>query len=106
MPTFIAALFDLSFDSFITPGIAKFLYIIELAVNGLAWLAYGISGFSRLGGGFLHGVLSLLIVAPIGFLITAIFLRVGIELLMAVFKIAEYTHKIANHIADKPPLQH
>ncbi|MHB1529719.1 MAG: DUF4282 domain-containing protein [Acidiferrobacteraceae bacterium] len=93
MPPFIAALFDLSFDTFITPKIVTGIYIIEIVVSVIGWITFGLKGFM---GGFFHGVFDLIIVAPIGLLLTLVLLRVGLELLMAIFKIAEYTKQIAD----------
>lgn len=97
MPSFIAALFDVSFDRFITPRLLTAIYIIEMIMSVAGWFAFGVKGFTGADGGFFHGIFYLFIIAPIGFVLTLMLIRVGLELLMAVFKIAEY----AKHIADQ-----
>lgn len=93
MPPFFAALFDFSFESFVTPKIATGIYILETAVGAIAWIAFGLKGFAS---GFFHGVFDLVIIAPIGFILTLVLLRIGLELLIAIFRIAEHTKEIAD----------
>ncbi len=88
MPAFISALFDFSFENFITPRLVGVIYAIELLASVIAWIMFGVDGFM---GGVLRGVFQMFILAPIGFVITVLFVRVTLELFIAIFKIAEHT---------------
>jgi len=46
--------------------------------------------------GFLAGLLTLLVIAPIIFFINIIFSRLWLELVIVIFRIAENTGKLAN----------
>lgn len=88
---FFQALFDLSFSEFITTRIIKVLYVLAIIGVGLFSLAIFLS-FARAGvGGLIIG----LIVAPLVFLLYVIFARVWLELVMIIFRIADYTRQIA-----------
>jgi hypothetical protein len=93
---FFASLYDLSFDTFITPKIIQIVYIISLVVVGIWTLLFLISGFApsygMFGGGPSAGsILFHLIAAPIMFVVGSISARIYLEFLMAVFRIAENT---------------
>ena len=90
---FFKALFDFSFNEFVTTKIIKVLYGITLVIAALVWLGVLVAMFSS-GNGIL-GVLGGLIIAPIGFVVQVIFTRVGYEILIVVFGIAENTRDMA-----------
>ncbi|MDA8389234.1 MAG: DUF4282 domain-containing protein [Gammaproteobacteria bacterium] len=91
MPAFITALFDFSFENFITPKLVGVIYALELLASVVAWIMFGVDGFT---GGILRGIFQMFILAPIGFGITVIFVRVTLELFIAIFKIAEHTRAL------------
>ena len=70
---FFAALFDVSFTSFVTTRIIKVLYIITLVVIGLGALAFVIAAFAQSAAG---GLITLVIVAPLVSLLYVIYTRV------------------------------
>lgn len=86
-----AALFDFSFESFITLKIIKFLYIICVGMTGLLTLGIIITGFGIDSG---TGVLFLLIVGPLFFLLSLIYSRVLLELIAVLFCIQAYTAEL------------
>jgi hypothetical protein len=88
MPTkgFFASLFDVSFTSFVTTKIIKFLYVLTLVALGLAYLVFVIAAFQDSTGA---GVAVLLVLGPLAFLFYAIYTRVFLEFIMAVFRIME-----------------
>jgi hypothetical protein len=90
---FFGALFDFSFSSFITGKLIKVLYGLGLLLLGLGMLVMVVTGFS---GGFTAGLFSL-VVAPLVFLLGAMYLRVILELLMVVFRIADNVERMANN---------
>jgi hypothetical protein len=90
--SFLGALFDVSFQSFITTRIIKVLFLLQMVVAGIASLAVVGAGFSQ---GFLVGTATLLIVAPLVFLMWMLMIRVQLELVLVVFRIAENTTVMA-----------
>jgi hypothetical protein len=94
---FFAALFDFSFSEFITTKIIKILYGIALVIAGIATLFMIIAAFS--GGTFGRANVGLgllvLVFSPIVFLVYAILLRVWLEFIIVIFRIAENTGEIA-----------
>lgn len=69
---------DLSFKRFVTPRLVRMLYVLSL----LAALFYAGSWM------FSHGLLGF-IFAPVAFLLYLIVARVTVELILAIFRIAE-----------------
>lgn len=84
-------LLDFSFKKFITIRIVKVLYILELVMIVLGWLGVVAGGFSQGVGNGLIG----LIVGSLGALIAVILVRVGLELIVVMFRIGENTSEIA-----------
>ena len=83
---FFGSLFDISFSSFITTKIIKVLYVLSLIVIGLFALGLVISAFADSAA---LGIVVLVIVAPLGALLYAIYTRVVLEVLIAIFRIME-----------------
>lgn len=98
---FLKSLFDFSFSHFITSKIIKFLYGISIAFGGLGALFFLIDGirsaFGR-GRSTQEGILiliGLVIVTPLLFLLYTMFVRVYLEVIIVIFRIAEHTAEIA-----------
>ena len=90
---FIGALFDLSFTSFITTKIIKFLFIIAIILGGIEALVIIGAGFTS---GSMVGLLAL-IVSPLVFLLFVIGARVYMELVIVIFRGAEHLADIARN---------
>ena len=88
---FFTALFDFSFSSFITTKLVKFVYIISLALAAIGLLAVIISGFMT---GVMGGLL-VLILSPVIALLEIMAIRMSLELVIVVFRIAENIDKLA-----------
>jgi Domain of unknown function (DUF4282) len=88
---FFASLFDISFSSLITTKVIKVLYVISLIVIGLFALFFIIGAFTVSAG---LGVLTLVILAPLGALLYAVYTRVILEFIIVVFRIAEYNREL------------
>jgi len=88
---FFGSLFDYSFSSFITSRIIKVLYVLTTIVAALWTLAIILIAFNA---SSTLGILALLIGGPIFFVITMIYARVGLELLMVIFRIHENVQEI------------
>jgi hypothetical protein len=84
--SFLQALFDFSFNHFFTPKIIKPLYGLSMVSAGLIAVLFIIFGFSASTG---FGILALLIGAPLIFLLTVICTRIYLELMIAIFRIAD-----------------
>jgi hypothetical protein len=85
---FFGSLFDLSFSSLVTTKVIKLLYILTLVAIGvydlgLIVLAFKISG--------VVGALTLLIVVPVFSVFAAVYARVLLEFVIAIFRIMENT---------------
>ena len=83
------AVFDLSFTTPITPRIVKWLYIISIIASALVAVSSIIAGFSV---GIMAGLLAML-VAPVLFVVYILAARVALEVVMAVFQIADSLKK-------------
>jgi ABC-type phosphate transport system permease subunit len=94
---FFASLCDLSFHTFVTPKIIQILYVISVGVVALASLAFLASGFQPSysfagsegpnAGSILGHIVGALILFGLGVLAARIYL----EIMIAVFRIAENT---------------
>ena len=89
--SFWSSLFDLSFTTFITESIVKILYVLCIlgAVIFSIFLIFNAFSLS-----FVSGILTLIIVAPLIFLISIIYTRIMMEIIIAVFRIWENTSKL------------
>jgi hypothetical protein len=84
--SFLQVLFDFSFNHFFTNKIIKFLYGLSIFSAGLIAVLFIIFGFSVSTG---FGVFALLVGAPLIFLSAVICSRIYMELMVAIFRIAE-----------------
>jgi len=89
---FFQSLFDFSFSYFITSRIIKLLYALSICFAGLTAVIMVVGGFSS---SFLTGLLTLLIAAPVVFLLMVIYSRVILEIIMVIFRIADHARDIA-----------
>lgn len=81
---------DLSFRHFITPRLVRLLYLLSLigaALSALAWMA---SGFKV---SLIYGCFTLL-TGPLAFFLYMLAARVVLEVVLAVFRIAENTDRL------------
>ena len=87
----VSALFDLTFQRFVTIGIIKIVYLIGLVFIAIGFLFMVISGFTQ----GTMGVIAALILAPIVCFLWVLFLRIYLELIVVLFRIAENTSIMA-----------
>ena len=90
---------DLSFRQFITPRIVRTVYVISLLGAALAAGTWMLSGFKI---SFMQGMFTLC-TGPLAFLIYIITARVGLEFMLAVFRIAENTEKLREKSDRRQP---
>lgn len=88
---FFKTLFDFSFTEFVTTKIIKILYGIGIFIAALVALGFIVSGFSD---SFGKGII-FLILSPIVFIIYTILARVGLEVIIVLFRISENVGEIA-----------
>jgi hypothetical protein len=88
---FLGALFDFSFSEFLTPKIIKILYGIGLVLAAIGALVFIGAGFHR---GAAAGII-FLIISPLVFLLYALGVRVYLEILIVLFRIAGWVEEIA-----------
>ena len=92
----VGSLLDFSFESFVTPTIIRFLYILALvgvALSTVAWIFS--SGFTDF--------LWRLVFSPIVLVVGGILARVYIELVMVVFKILELLRRMESNQRNGAP---
>ncbi len=89
---FFGALFDFSFSEFLTPKIIKVLYGIGLALAAIGALVFIVAGFHR---GVGIGII-FLIISPLVFLLYALVVRIYLEILIVMFRIAGWVEEIAS----------
>ena len=87
---FFGSLFDFSFKSYVTPKLIKILDGFVIVVAALVLLIFIGGAFNDSTGA---GVLVLFIIAPLYFLFTVITYRVLLEVVMAVFEIANNSYR-------------
>lgn len=87
----LRGLFNFSFNQWVSPKIMKFLYGLSILFAGLIALFFIIMGFN-LSMGF--GIFSLFIGGPLIFLLTVIYSRVLLEMILVIFR-------MANHMTER-----
>lgn len=83
-----ASIFDFSFTEFVTTRIIKIIYIISIILSCVAGILVIFAGLFADSG--LIGVLSL-VFGPLLTLLYILFSRIGLEMVIVVFRIAEHT---------------
>ena len=100
---FLASLFDVEFKSLITTKVIKVLYILSMIGIGLVALAFVVAAFNN---NAAAGLLVLIIVAPLMALLYLIYVRVLLEIVIAVFRIMETNTELValqrGHVAVAP----
>ncbi len=92
----LRALFDVSFTEFVTPKMIKLLYVLSLAAIGLWALVLVVAALTQ---SLIVG-LGYLLAAILLFLVGAILVRVWLEIIAVVFRIAANTAEIAEYGAE------
>ncbi len=95
---FFAALFDLSFNELLTIRIIKILYVLAILASAFGALVILASGMASRD---VATTLGSLILAPVVFVIYVLLARIGLEVIILLFKISENTGKLAGQ-AEAP----
>ena len=94
--SFVSALFDLSFDDFITTRIIKVLYVLLIAITALCVVMMVLGGLFTMFTKSFFGGLGTVLMAPIFGIVSLIVARVYTELIMVMFKIVENTTELVS----------
>jgi hypothetical protein len=100
---FLKGLFDTRFGTLITPKIIRVLYILTMIVLALVAIGFIIGAFQNSIG---WGIATLVVFAPLGFLLYLIVARIWLELVIVAFKINESAQQISTNtatMAGSPP---
>ncbi len=94
---FLKNLFDFSFKKFVTTGIIRLIFWINVLAAGALGILTIVGGFQEsLGLGIL-----VLIFTPIIYIIYVAIIRMLLEVVVVVFRIGEYTEEIAENMSGK-----
>ncbi|GGM92536.1 hypothetical protein GCM10007092_02040 [Thermus composti] len=96
---FFQALLDFSFEHFVTVRLVGVIYALALAA-GVVYALIAVVGAFETSPGF--GVLTLLILAPLGLFLYAVAVRVALEATVALLRVAENTREIRDLLKEKP----
>lgn len=105
---FLSSLFDLSFTSLVTTKVIKLIYVLSMIAIGLVALGFVVGAFQESAG---LGIVTLLIFAPLAALFYLIYVRVFLEVVIALFRIMEtnvelrdlaVAERAERHVADRP----
>jgi len=96
----LRALFDFSFNQFVSPKILKFLYGLTMFSGILIALFFTIAGFKA---SIVLGILVLFIGAPLIFLLTVIHSRVLLEMAFVIFRISDQLAEIDTASIEEKP---
>ena len=88
---------DLSFKRFVTPRLVRMLYVLSLLAAVFYAGSWMFSGFKL---GTLSGLFTM-VTAPVAFLLYLIFARVTVELILAIFRIADKIAPLSEEDAQK-----
>lgn len=80
---FLSSLFDLSFTSLVTTKVIKLIYVLSMIAIGLVALGFVVGAFAQSAG---LGVVTLLVLAPLVSLFYLIYVRVFLEVVIALFR--------------------
>ena len=88
-------LFDFSFEQFASPNIMTFLYGLSILWAGLIAFFLVIIGFNVSRG---LGILALFVGAPLSFLITVIYSRVFLEMILMIFRMEDHRSALPGNL--------
>ena len=83
---FLASLFDVSFKSLVTTRVIKVLYILSMVLIGLTALFFVGAAFNNSAAA---GLFTLVVIAPFISLLYLVYVRVLLEIVIAIFRIME-----------------
>lgn len=108
---FFGSLFDLSFRHFVTGKVVSFLYVVSLifavlnALFSAVYLSVLLGAFVSAAAdssavGWVLGILLFCVVAPLLLLLSVVYVRVLLEIVVVLFRIADNTAETARNLGD------
>ena len=94
---FLQALMDFSFTQFVSESLVKILYYLGIVLFAIFGITAVVVGFTN---GVSYGI-GVLIMAPVLFVVFVVALRVFLEFVIVVFRIADFTRQIAENTASQ-----
>lgn len=98
---FLKNLFDLTFTRFVSPSIAKILYILIMIALAVMYVVMVFAAFASRNP--VLGVLVLLVIGPLAVIIYLALARIGLESLIAGIRTAENTAELVRLQGGTPP---
>jgi len=86
---FFGALFDFSFEHFVTPMLVKIVYVLALIALGLGFLIFLVAAFAQ---DAASGVF-VLVLGPIGVLLYLCLIRMTLEFYLAITRMSQDIHQ-------------
>ena len=86
---FFGALFDFSFEHFVTPMLVKAVYIVAIVALGLGWVFWLLATFSQSAG---FGI-AVLLLGPILIFLYLCLIRMTLEFYLAVTRMSQDIHQ-------------
>ena len=86
---FFGALFDFSFEHFVTPMLVKAVYIVAIVALGLGWVFWLLATFSQSAG---FGI-AVLLLGPILIFLYLCLIRMTLEFYLAVIRMSQDIHQ-------------
>ncbi len=94
---FVQALMDFSFTLFVSESLVKILYYLGIVLFAIFGIVAVVVGFMN---GISYGI-GALIMAPVLFVVFVVALRVLLEFVIVVFRIADFADQIAKNSAKQ-----
>jgi len=94
---FFGTLFDFSFSEFVAIKVIKLLYVLGVLLAAFGAISVIVKSFAS---STLTGVI-VLIISPLIFLLYLILIRIWLEVLIVIFRIADNIKEIAEHTGQK-----
>lgn len=98
----LKGLFDFSFTTFVTVKFAKVIYVLLLLGWAAGWLAFIVVNLANDMSGAGTKLAMILLVFPIGGVLSLVYIRVIVESIVVIFRIAENTASIAGRHSQGP----
>ncbi|HNQ98491.1 MAG TPA: DUF4282 domain-containing protein [Trueperaceae bacterium] len=92
--SFFSKLFDMSFSQYVTPSIIRIVFVLSIVLSGIVAIGIFTTASSTFGAG---GAILGLVLAVLGFILYIVLARMGLEVVIALFRIAENTRVIADN---------
>ncbi len=99
-PSFFTSLFDFSFSRFVTLRLVKFLYVISVILTVFLMIAVILAGFTEAVSGV--ETVGYIVLGPVVAFLYLLIVRVGLELVVVVFRVGETATEIRDLLSKSP----